>query len=144
MSDARSNVCVTMFSCVLSWHTGELALDSGGHNPPIVWRRSSARAELLRAKGVVLGVIEKAELEDGHTRLEHGDVLVLYTDGVTEPVNEQEEEFGEDRLIQTVAEGSVRPCTELVKLVRERVAEFVGAQPQFDDYTLVGVKRRAE
>lgn len=144
MSDTRSNMFVTMFYCVLNWHTGELAFASAGHNPPILWRRSSARAELLRARGVVLGVIEKAELEDGHTRLEHGDVLVLYTDGVTEPVNEQEEEFGEERLIQTVAEGSVRPCTELVKLVRERVAEFVGAQPQFDDYTLVGVKRLAE
>jgi sigma-B regulation protein RsbU (phosphoserine phosphatase) len=144
VSDTRSNMFVTMFYCVLNWRTGELAYASAGHNPPILWRQSESRAELLRAKGVVLGVMEKVTLEDGRTRLDHGDVLVLYTDGVTEPINEQENEFGEDRLIETVAEGSTMPCAALVKLIHDRVSGFVGSQPQFDDYTLVGVKRLPE
>lgn len=144
LSDTRSNMFVTMFYCILNWRTGELAYASAGHNPPILWRRAESRTELLRAKGVVLGIVDKIELEDRRVELENGDVLVLYTDGVTEPVNDQEIEFGEERLAETVAKGNKRPCAELVKMIHEEVSAFVGAQPQFDDYTLVAVKRLSE
>ena len=82
------------------------------------------------------------ELEQRQTRLDVGDVLILYTDGVTEPINAHEEEFGEERLVQAVAEVSHRPSTEMVECIRAAVARFVGDQPQFDDYNLVAVKRK--
>jgi serine phosphatase RsbU (regulator of sigma subunit)/putative methionine-R-sulfoxide reductase with GAF domain len=141
MADTRSDMFVTMFYCVLNWRSGQLAYASAGHNPPVVWRQSEARAEFLHAKGVVLGVVEGISLENGQVTLDPGDTVVLYTDGVTEPINEQQEEFGEQRLVQAIAAGSAGSCTELVRLIRERVSAFVGAQAQFDDYTLVGVKR---
>ena len=97
---------------------------------------------LLTAKGVVLGVAEDIKLEERQVVIEPGDIVVLYTDGVTEPINGQVEEFGEERLMQTIANASDKPCHELVRLIHDAVSAFVGDQPQFDDYTLVGIKRQ--
>lgn len=113
-----------------------------GHNPPIHWRAQASQATSLGAKGIALGVMESIELEQRQTTLDRGDILILYTDGVTEPINAHEEEFGEERLVQAVAEVSRKPCTEMVEFIRAAVARFVGDQPQFDEYTLVAVKRK--
>jgi len=162
MADARSNMFVTVFYGVLNRNTGQLTYASAGHNPPIWWRHSAAAARvsdtssltpsegnetesqmtLLTAKGVVLGVAEDIVLEERQVIIGPGDILVLYTDGVTEPINGQVEEFGEERLMHTIAEASDRPCSELVRLIHDAVTRFVGDQPQFDDYTLVAVKRQ--
>jgi len=98
---------------------------------------------LLAADGTVLGVLESIELEEREVAIEPGDILVLYTDGVTEPINAQEDEFGEQRLIATIASNYDKPCDELVESIHTAVLDFVGDQPQFDDYTLVGLKREA-
>jgi sigma-B regulation protein RsbU (phosphoserine phosphatase) len=96
---------------------------------------------LLAAQGTVLGVLESIELEEREVTIEPGDILILYTDGVTEPINAQEDEFGEQRLIRTIASHHDKPCDELVEGIHTAVLDFVGDQPQFDDYTLVGLKR---
>ena len=102
---------------------------------------AESQTTLLAAKGVVLGVAEEIVLEECQVIIEPGDIVVLYTDGVTEPINEQVEEFGEERLMQTIAAGSDKPGIELVHLIHDTVSAFVGDQPQFDDYTLVAIKR---
>lgn len=157
MADARSSMFVTVFYGVLNRHTGQLTYASAGHNPPIWWRHpatapppgeigeageTEAQMAMLTAKGVVLGVAEDIVLEERQVVMGPGDILVLYTDGVTEPINGQVEEFGEERLMRTIAAASDKPCSELVRLIHDTVSVFVGDQPQFDDYTLVAVKRQ--
>jgi sigma-B regulation protein RsbU (phosphoserine phosphatase) len=142
MADARSGMFVTMFYGVLNRRTGELTYASAGHSPPLWWRRAESQITTLTAKGVVVGVADEIVLEERQIVMEPGDIVVLYTDGVTEPINSKVEEFGEERLMHTIAEASDRPCNELVHLIHDRVSAFVGDQPQFDDYTLVAVKRQ--
>jgi len=142
MADARSGMFVTIFYGVLDRRTGRFTYASAGHNPPLWWRRTESQMTTLTAKGVVVGVAEDIVLEERQIVMEAGDIVVLYTDGVTEPINSQAEEFGEERLMHTIAEASDRPCSELVHLIHDTVSAFVGDQPQFDDYTLVAVKRQ--
>jgi sigma-B regulation protein RsbU (phosphoserine phosphatase) len=142
MADARSGMFVTMFYGVLNRRTGQFTYASAGHNPPVWWRRAESQMTTLTAKGVVVGVAEDIVLEERQVVVQPGDIVVLYTDGVTEPINGQVEEFGEERLMHTIAEASDRPCNELVHLIHDTVSAFVGDQPQFDDYTLVAVKRQ--
>lgn len=157
MTDSRSGMFLTLFYAVLNWRTGHLVYANAGHNPPILWRpKRSVRVEpspgphaaqeadvvWLTARGIVLGAIEDIELEEREATVEPGDILVLYTDGVTEPINEHKEEFGEERLIQVISDNWDKPCGDIVGSIRSALAEFVGDQPQFDDYTLVSLKRR--
>ena len=168
-SETRSGMFLTVFYGVLNWRTGRLTYANAGHNPPILWRspamaeagRSPAPAKpmaglgtgeaghgtepqvtTLTAKGIVLGVLENIALEERQITIEPGDILVLYTDGVTEPINEKGEEFGEERLVQVIASNSDKPCSVIVEGIHAAVSNFVGDQPPFDDYTLVGLKRK--
>jgi len=138
----RMSMFVTVFYGVLNRRTGQLTYASAGHNPPVWWRRAESQMTTLTAKGVVLGVADEIVLEERQVIVEPGDIVILYTDGVTEPINGQVEEFGEERLMHTIAEASDRPCSELVHFIHDTVSAFVGDQPQFDDYTLVAVKRQ--
>ena len=141
IAENRSAMFLTVFYGVLNWRTGQLTFANAGHNPPFLQRRADASVLSLTAKGIVLGVLENVALEERQIVIEPGDMLVLYTDGVTEPINAQEEEFGEARLIEVMAANFEQPCARIVGAIRAAVAGFVEAQPQFDDYTLVALKR---
>lgn len=152
LNETRSDMFLTLFYAVLNWDTGQLTYANAGHLPPILWRcpqlgkadhDPTSQVTTLTARGTVLGVFEHVSLEEQQTAIEPGDILVLYTDGVTEPINDQEEEFGEGRLIQVVADSCLQPCGEIVNRIYAAVSEFAGDQPQFDDYTLIGLKRTA-
>jgi sigma-B regulation protein RsbU (phosphoserine phosphatase) len=80
-------------------------------------------------------------LEECQTTIEPGDILVLYTDGVTEPINENGEEYGERRLLNVISSNWERSCRDIVSRIGAAVTSFTGAQPDFDDYTLVSLKR---
>jgi len=140
-TETTSAMFVTLFYGVLNWRTGLLTYARAGHNLPLLWRHSESRMDALRAKGMALGVLEDITLEERTATMEPGDVLVLYTDGVTESINEQMEDFGERRLGEMIAQASTKPCNDIVKTIHAAVSEFVGNQPQFDDYTLVAIKR---
>jgi len=159
MTETRSGMFVTLFYGVLNWRTGRLTYANAGHNPPILWRRpaqqiaghgpaqqtaghgAESQVTTLSAKGIALGVMENVTLEERQISIEPGEILVLYTDGVTEPINEAEEEFSEERLTKIIASTSDKPCSQIVNIIHAAVSDFVGDQPQFDDYTLVAVKR---
>jgi len=147
MSESRSGMFLTLFYGILNWRTGILTYARAGHNPPILWRAKapgpSAEADVvsLRAQGAALGVQRNLTWEEDHVQVHPGDILVLYTDGVTEPINERETEFGVKRLIEAVRTNSDSPCGEIISQIGVAVADFVGDQPQFDDYTLLGFKR---
>ena len=111
-----------------------------GHNPPLLYKKRTGESLWLEADGIALGVIDDIELEEKAQTLEEGDVLVLYTDGVTEATNLQEETWEEERLLQLVKESHELSANDLAAKIRDTAMEFTGEAPQFDDFTLMVVK----
>jgi len=135
--DARSNMFVTLFYAILDARTMTLNYVNAGHNPPLLLQGTSSSVRLLKAKGIALGVIDEIDLQSVKVDLKPGDVLVLYTDGVTEAINASDEEFGEERLLQVIAENRTRPAQEILDRVLAAITAHAGNQPQFDDITLM-------
>ena len=144
LSESRSEMLLTAFYGVLNWQSGTFTYANAGHPPPILWcpaRATGPSLPTLTAKGIILGVLQEITLEERQVTLTAGDILILYTDGVTEPINPAGEEFGEERLAQIIASQSEQSWSDIVRRIRAAVWDFAGQQSQFDDYTLVGIKR---
>ncbi|OGC76883.1 MAG: hypothetical protein A2Z27_06075 [candidate division Zixibacteria bacterium RBG_16_50_21] len=116
----------------------KLAYVNAGHNPPFLFRGNELLT--LDKGGLLLGVLESAPYEQGEVALKSGDVLIMYTDGITEAHNETEAMFEEERLIQAVNENFGLSARELAQKIVKEVQAFQGLQPQSDDITLVIVK----
>jgi serine phosphatase RsbU (regulator of sigma subunit) len=135
-----SNRFITFFFCVLDTNTGGLAFANAGHNPPIVVR-APGEAQMLEGGGPVLGILPIAPYSEMHARLEPGDMLVLYSDGVTEANNLNYDEYGEERFIEVLKANREKPAAAIVEAVTRSLAEFAAGAPQADDITLVVAKR---
>jgi HAMP domain-containing protein len=138
--DSRSGMFVTLFYAILDSQTKNLTYINAGHNPPLLFRKGSTDIQVLEAKGIPLGVTEDIDIEEKGIHLVSGDYLVLYTDGVTEAMNEKEEEFGEDRLIKIIQDNTSLTAQDMLNMVQEEIITFAGKQPQFDDITLMIMK----
>ena len=136
----RSNMFVTLFYGVLDPVEMTLTYVSAGHNPPLMLRKGANDLILLKAKGVALGVLPDIELEEKEIKLDSGDVVVLYTDGVTEAINAREEQFGQERVIAITGQNRNLRASEIMQKIKEGVLEFSRGQPQFDDITLMILK----
>ena len=135
-----SNRFITFFFSVLDPATGQVAYANAGHNPPIVVR-ASGESEMLQGGGPVLGILPIAPYSQMMTQLERGDILVLYSDGVTEATNKNYDEFGEQRLIETLKAHRTEPAKAIVDAVMKSLAEFTAGAAQADDITLVVGRR---
>jgi sigma-B regulation protein RsbU (phosphoserine phosphatase) len=135
-----SNRFITFFFCVLDAAAGELRFANAGHNPPMIVR-ASGETEMLEGGGPVLGILSIAPYSEERARLEPGDMLVLYSDGVTEATNHEFDEFGEERLLEVLKAHREDPAPEIVEAVTKALAEFAAGAPQADDITLVVAKR---
>ncbi|MFC1999278.1 PP2C family protein-serine/threonine phosphatase [Chloroflexota bacterium] len=138
--DDRSSMFVTLFYAVLDIKQNTLRYVNAGHNPPLLLEEDRGEIVLLEAKGIALGVMPGIKLEEREISLEDGAVVVFYTDGVTEAVNSEEEQFGQERLARVMEENRYRGAQEIIDAVRQAIADFVGDQPQFDDITLIVLK----
>lgn len=136
----RSNMFVTLFYGVLDPVRMSLTYVSAGHNPPIKLSRGAQDMIMLKARGVALGVVPDMQLEEKEITLDSNDVVVLYTDGVTEAINDKEEQFGQDRMLAIAEETRNLPAAEMVQRIKDAVLEFSLGQPQFDDITLMVLK----
>lgn len=114
-----------------------LAYVNAGHNPPYLLR--GAEVQRLSGGGVPLGLFAEASYELQKARLQPGDVLVCYTDGVTEAMSPQQEEFGEQRLLDALRNCSGRAAAEIVDGVRAAVGEHTRGAAQHDDLTLLAL-----
>lgn len=132
---------VTMVLAVLDPEAGTLMISSAGHPPPLVRDAEGGVVERGAADGPPLGLDETPRLEHQRYRLARGDVVVLYTDGVTEAENRRGTMFGDDRLRQAVGRG--RGTVGVRDEVLSAVKEFAGDAPQSDDVTLVCFGPRA-
>ena len=131
---------VTFFYALLDPETGVLEYSNAGHNYPLLLRADGS-LELLSGGGMVLGLFPMAHYELRKTTLNPGDLLALYSDGVTEACNSLGEEFGEDGLAKFLSERRSEPCHGLVKSLVEQVREWHGSAAFTDDFTIVLVKR---
>lgn len=130
---------ITLFIAELDINARLLTYVNAGHNFPILTRGSGEQI-LLEKGGLPVGVVEKTNYEEGFIQFEPGDVLTVYTDGVTEAMNSREEEFGEERLMRVLQERSYLAAREIRDEVYREVLTFTGDRPQLDDLTLVVLK----
>jgi sigma-B regulation protein RsbU (phosphoserine phosphatase) len=135
-----ANRFITFFFSVLDTETGELAFANAGHNPPIVVR-AAGELQMLEGGGPVLGILPAAPYTEQCAHLDRGDLLVLYSDGVTDANNANFDEFGEDRFIEVLKRHRHQPAADIVAAVTNALAEFAAGAPQGDDITLVVAKR---
>ncbi len=138
-NDAESGMFVTLLYGTLDPETMTLTYVNAGHNPPILFRKDGTQA-LLNGTGIALGAMEGAEYQEKTVSLAPGDLLVCYTDGVTEAINGREEQFGDARLSATVQGCQDRGPEEIINTIMEAVNDFCGNEPQFDDMTMVVLK----
>ncbi|HEY0565453.1 MAG TPA: PP2C family protein-serine/threonine phosphatase [Terriglobales bacterium] len=125
----------TMFLAVYDGETRELSYANAGHLPPIVIRANGG-VERLSITGTVIGLFESMAWEEKTVQLAPGDLVVAFSDGVTEPENEFGE-YGEDRLIALVRENRHRALEEIARLTVEAVQQWIGTNEQPDDVTVV-------
>jgi sigma-B regulation protein RsbU (phosphoserine phosphatase) len=135
-----SNRFITFFFCVLDPATGLLRFANAGHNPPILVR-ASGEAQMLEGGGPVLGILSIAPYCEMTLQMEPGDLLVLYSDGVTEANNPNYDEFGEERFIEVLRRHRRERSEEIVEAATKALAEFASGAPQADDITMVAAKR---
>jgi phosphoserine phosphatase RsbU/P len=140
-ADAANGMFVTLFYGLLDPATGELTYVNAGHDPPLLYRAATDDWQTLSPTGPALGLDEQMTYRQRTIRLEPGDFILLYTDGVTDALNEQQQEFGRDRLSRTVAAERLAPASRLVDTLEQALYTFVGGSEPFDDVTLLLVKR---
>ena len=131
---------VTAVCGVLHVPSGGFTYVNSGHNPPLVVR-TSGRTESLGRGGPALGLFAEGTFEAGTVRLDPGDSLVLYTDGVVEPADDRDVEFGVERLEAAVRGAIARPAAEALRAVIDATRAYSGQHDYEDDFTLVVVKR---
>jgi phosphoserine phosphatase RsbU/P len=135
-----SNRYVTFFYSELDPRTHQLTYINAGHNSPILVR-ASGEVTRLDVGGFPVGITPDGEYREGWAQMEPGDVLVIYSDGVTESLDEREEEFGESRLIEIVQQHRARTAAGIRDRIDEALTRFVGKAKTVDDLTLVILKR---
>ncbi len=150
LQDALESMFVTVFYGILDPHAATLTYANAGHNPPLLLRLTdkttpeelSSNVETwLSRTGTALGVMEGLTWESKTISLARGDLLVLYTDGVTEAPNGENILFGEERLLHIVRSQAGQSAKEIHAAILASIRAFVGDAPQFDDITLATLKR---
>ena len=137
---------VTMFLGRFDPRTYTLTYSNAGHNPPLLFHQEANSGEpvcWLMPTGPAIGLVEEFRVEEQTVTLRPGDILLLYTDGVTEAMNLEEEEFGTERLAAFLRQSANLSPAELVRELRTRLRDFTNGQPLADDTTVVVCKVEA-
>lgn len=139
--EPHSNMFVTLFYSVLDSSQNILTFVNAGHNPPLLLRNDGGELIRLSTGGVVLGAMKGLKMDEKTIDLYPGDLLVLYTDGVTEAINQEEDQFGEKKLIEIIECNQNLPSEDLKNLIIDQVYDFASGTPQSDDITLMVLRR---
>ena len=138
--DNETCIFITLFYGVFDLRDGVFRYSNGGHNPPRLVRSDSRIEALPTTENLVLGIAPEHEYHNGEVRLAPGDTLFLYTDGITEAQNVNDEEFGEERLDAKLASLGQISVRDIVTTVVDEVQAFAGDAPQSDDITCVAMR----
>jgi serine phosphatase RsbU (regulator of sigma subunit) len=138
-----ANRFVTLFYAELDPGSGSLSFLNAGHNPPLIVH-AAGTVEQLASGGLPLGIKRDADYREGRTQLQLGDVLVIYSDGVTEACSPSGEEFGPTRLYEVVSRNIEASAAGIRDRIESSLTKFSQGTSAADDITLVIVKRQAE
>jgi serine phosphatase RsbU (regulator of sigma subunit) len=143
-NDTTSDLFVTAFYAIWDPASRTLSYGNAGHNPPLLIR-DDGESEQLHGDGIAIGVLEQIRIAQKYVRLQPGDTVVFYTDGVTEAMNEDLDEFGLERLklaasSAALARKPLQTARRVVNAVREAIDDHAGETAQYDDVTLVVMK----
>jgi sigma-B regulation protein RsbU (phosphoserine phosphatase) len=144
-ADSSGGMFVTLFYALLDPATGEMTYVNAGHNPPLLLERRhpaerKTLTELTRT-GMALGVLEDTSFEQRTIQIDPGDSVFLYTDGVTDAMGADGQEFGADRLLCMLEEQGRAPAGQMLDAIESALHGHVGDTPQADDVTIVAVSR---
>jgi len=138
--DTESHKFVSLFYAILDAEERSLTYTNAGHNPQILLHNRDGTVDFLTAGGTLVGIMENIPFEKDSVTLSSGDTLILYTDGVTDAINQREDTFGEERLLRLVKEHSSLCAQELMDKIYRAVLHFSTGTSQFDDITLIVLK----
>ncbi len=133
---------LTVFYAIFNTKTGFVSYCNAGHNPPHIVRTNGTVEQLPMDGNFMVGAFTDVEYTEKTLQLEHGDLLVMYTDGVTEAVNSSYEEFGTERLKNIISGIADKSCQEIVGTIKAGINNFVDGAAQSDDITMLVVKRK--
>jgi serine phosphatase RsbU (regulator of sigma subunit) len=134
------NKFATLFYGVLDTKKHKICYCNAGHNYPLLFKESEEIARLSKG-GLVLGAVEDFCYSEGKVPFDRSDLLVIFSDGITEAINEEGTEFGEDRLFDVIDENREVKAEVLIDRIIESVNDYTGHAAQADDMTLVVIKR---
>lgn len=137
------NRFVTFFLAQINTGTWELAYCNAGHNPPYVVS-ADGDVRMLEGGGLVLGILPGVTYDEQLTTLKPGDIVVLYSDGITETRSPDGEDFGEGKFLEVLVKNRHRSAPEIIKAVNQELDIFSGGAPAVDDITLVVARRALE
>ncbi|MGD6810899.1 MAG: SpoIIE family protein phosphatase [Candidatus Bathyarchaeia archaeon] len=138
--DSKSGMFVTLFFGLLNETDRTLTYVNAGHNPPFMFRSRDGTVEKLLPTGIVLGAVENMEYKARSVKIEKDDIVVMFTDGVTESINSRGEMFGEKRLIENIQKNAHLSAQAILEQILSSVKACAGDVPQFDDITLLIIK----
>jgi phosphoserine phosphatase RsbU/P len=139
--DNENAMFVTLFAGILDLKTGELAFSNAGHNPPLILTADGQCSFLKLPDGLVLGVMTDAEYRDDAMRLQPGDMIVTYTDGVTEAMSPQKKLYSDGRLRETLMGLKGYSVEDTVAAILSSVKAHAAGEPQSDDIAVLALKR---
>jgi sigma-B regulation protein RsbU (phosphoserine phosphatase) len=143
--DIKEDMFISMAYLILDHQHNGITLARAGHDSPLWYKRQSETVTPVKSPGMVVGIDSGSVFDrltvDFPIPLERNDCLVLYTDGVTETLNSEGDEFGVDRMMQSVRVSANDGAQAIVKRIIEDVREFTGSIPQNDDMTLIAIRK---
>ena len=143
--DIKEDMFISMAYLILDHQQDGVTLARAGHDAPLLYKRQSQTVTSVKSPGMVVGIDSGSVFDrltvDFAVPLERSDCLVLYTDGVTETLNSDGDEFGIDRMMECVRASANDGAQAIVKRIIESVREFTGSIPQNDDITLIAIRK---
>ena len=137
LEESDSGMFVTLFFAILDPKKHTLTYVNAGHNPPFLLDKGEKEVTLLEAKGVPISVMEGITLEAKEIPLKENATVFFYTDGVSEAVNGKDEEFGTDRILETLMREESASADSLLEVIAQEITDFAGSREQFDDITMM-------
>jgi sigma-B regulation protein RsbU (phosphoserine phosphatase) len=139
-ADNPSCMFVTLFFGVLNLADGELVYTNAGHNPPYIRRQNGLVEPLDQRHGTAIGILEGLVYKEDKTTLENGDILITYTDGVTEAMDREQTLFSDQRFLDLLKSNQYSSAEEVIKLTLAAIEAFQGEVEQSDDLTMLALQ----
>ena len=144
LQNNRSGLFLTAFYALLNQQNGVLVYANGGHNPPLWFRSENGECQELTSQGHLIGLFRDVNPEERQIEVRPGDILVFYTDGITEARDKDGNFFGEERLVSSIMENKEAGAGDILDKILTATNEFIGSLQQSDDFTLFVIKRKVE